>query len=195
MSDHPMSPVVAADQPRVLATLSSAFATDPVERWLYPDDAVYAEHFPEFISAVADRAYETRTAWQLDDFAAVALMLPPGTGTDPERIAALLVDTVAAEKHADMFAVLARMEAAHPRYPHWYLPWLGVDAARQSHGIGGQLLAACLDYIDVGRLPVYLETPNPRNIPFYERHGFVLVGSAESGSCPPVSFMLRPAAE
>jgi hypothetical protein len=45
-----------------------------------------------------------------------------------------LTDTVAPEQHDVMFAVLGQMEEAHPAYPHWCLPWLGVDPAVQVTG-------------------------------------------------------------
>jgi hypothetical protein len=37
------------------------------------------------------------------------------------------------------------------------------------------------------------DTPNPRTIPFYERHGFEVTTVARAGGCPPVTSMLRPA--
>jgi hypothetical protein len=51
----------------------------------------------------------------------------------------------------------------------------------------------CLEVVDASQLPAYLETPNPRTISFYARHGFEVTGVAQSGSCPPVTSMLRPA--
>lgn len=53
----------------------------------------------------------------------------------------------------------------------------------------------CLGIVDASRRPAYLETPNPRTVPFYERHGFEVVGVAQAGACPPVTFMSRPARE
>jgi GNAT superfamily N-acetyltransferase len=191
MSDHPLSPVSVDDADRAIATLVSAFADDPVERWLLPDDEAYAERFPAFIAALGDGSIATRSAWQIDDFAAVAMWLPPGSEPDAERIGAALRSTIPEQKHAEMFAVLEQMDAAHPRYAHWYLPWLGVRADKQNRGLGGDLLAACLEYVDLGALPAYLETPNPRNIPFYERYGFVVTGRTESPNCPPLTFMRR----
>jgi GNAT superfamily N-acetyltransferase len=119
------------------------------------------------------------------------MWLPPGTEPDAERIGAVLIATVAEEKHAEMIAILEQMDAAHPKYSHWYLPWLGVRAERQNRGLGGRLLAASLAYVDLGGLPAYLETPNPRNIPFYERHGFAVTGVTSSVTCPPITFMSR----
>jgi GNAT superfamily N-acetyltransferase len=192
MSDEPFSLVGPDEQSKVYDTLASAFANDPVERWLYPDLAEYDKHFPDFLAAFGGRAFQSETAWRLGDFDAVALWLPPGVDPDGEHIVSVLTDSVSTSQHDDLFAVLEAMDTAHPRYPHWYLPWFGVDAATQGTGLGSQLMQACLQVIDASHLPVYLETPNPRTIPFYERHGFGVTGDARSGTCPPMTFMQRP---
>ena len=121
------------------------------------------------------------------------MWLPPGVEPDGNAIVGYLTETVAPEQHADMYAVLERMDAAHPSFLHWYLPWLGVGPEFQGTGLGGRLLTLCLDIVDRDHLPAYLETPNPRTVPFYERHGFVVTGQAQAGACPPVVFMLRSA--
>jgi GNAT superfamily N-acetyltransferase len=180
-------------QARVLATLLSAFRADPVERWLYPTEDEYDRNFPAFLAAFGGLAFRLGTAWQLGDCSAVALWLPPNAEPDGEAISAVLLETVASAKHADTLAVLEQMDAAHPRHPHWYLPWFGVDAAMQGRGLGGKLMSACLATVDAAGLPAYLETPNPRTIPFYQRHGFVISGGAHAGECPPITFMHRPA--
>lgn len=60
----------------------------------------------------------------------------------------------------------------------WYLSILGVDPARHGAGLGGQLVRAGLRRVDGERRPAYVETFNPRSVPFYERHGFVQTISA-----------------
>jgi ribosomal protein S18 acetylase RimI-like enzyme len=191
MSAPSFSPVRANEQARAFATLVSAFTDDPVERWLYPDAQQYLRHFPEFLAAFGGGAFVPGTAWSLGEFSAVALWLPPGTEPDGDAITTVLTESVSPEKHGDTFSVLQQMDAAHPKYPHWYLPWFGVEAALQGRGLGGQLMKACLEIVDESHLPAYLETPNPRNISFYERHGFAVTGEAQAGDCPPVTFMLR----
>jgi ribosomal protein S18 acetylase RimI-like enzyme len=193
MSAVPFSPVGRANQAKAMATLVLAFAADPVERWLYPQPQEYVRHFPDFLAAFGGGAFAQETVWQSADCCAVALWLPPGTEPDAEAIVALLTDTVAAEKHADMLAVLDQMTAAHPTHPHWYLPWFGVDPAVQGQRLGTRLLTSCLEFVDASHSPAYLETPNPRTIPFYQRHGFETAGDAAAGTCPPITFMLRPA--
>jgi hypothetical protein len=52
-------------------------------------------------------------------------------------------------------------------------------------------LRNCLGFADQDHLPAYLESPNPRNIPFYQRHGFEVTGVSQAGASPPVYSMLR----
>jgi GNAT superfamily N-acetyltransferase len=185
------APVRATEQPRAFATLVSAFERDPVERWLYPESLEYFAHFPTFLAAFGGKAFDEHTVWRLGEFDAVALWLPPGAEPDGEAITTVLTETVAPSQHGDLFAVLEQMDAAHPTYPHWYLPWFGVDAAQQGRGLGSQLMEYCLGVVDEHQMPAYLETPNPRSIPFYERHGFSVAGEAQAGACPPIVFMTR----
>jgi ribosomal protein S18 acetylase RimI-like enzyme len=188
-----IKPVAKTDQPRVIATLVSAFVADPVERWLYPEPFAYLTQFPAFVAAFSGKAFENETVWSLDEFAAVAMWLPPGAAVDADAIVTALIEAVSEDEHADTFSVLEQMDAAHPKDPHWYLPWLGVDCARQGAGVGSDLLRQCLVRIDADHTPAFLETPNPRTVPFYERHGFRVTSVSQVGSCPPVTSMLRPA--
>lgn len=162
---------------------------------MYPETRQYLAHFPAFLAAFGGKAFDAQTVWRLGEFDAVALWLPPGTEPDGEAITSVLTETVAPEQHRDLFAVLEQMDAAHPKYPHWYLPWFGVDTADQGRGIGSQLMQYCLRIVDEQQLPAYLETPNPRSIPFYERHGFAVAGEAQAGVCPPIVCMTRASSE
>ena len=122
---------------------------------------------------------------RLSGFSAVAMWLPPGAEPDGDAIVGVLSEGVSTDKHTDVFAVLEQMDVAHPQTPHWYLPWLGVDCALHARGLGGELLAHGLQTVDSSHLPAYLETPNPRSVPFYERHGFSVSGTAQAGDCAP----------
>ena len=69
-----------------------------------------------------------------------------------------------------------RLAAAVPE-PHWYLDMVGVDPARQEAGVGGTLLRAIHERADSDGWPTALFTVRPRNVPFYERHGYELVAA------------------
>jgi GNAT superfamily N-acetyltransferase len=185
--------VKKSDEARVISTLVSAFIADPVERWLFADPLQYLTQFARFVAAFGGSGFESETVFSVADFAGVAIWLPPGTEPEADAIVAVLNESVPAEQHADTFSVLQQMDAAHPRIPHWYLPWLGVDSARQGAGLGAELLAQCLERVDADHLPAFLETPNPRTVPFYERHGFAVTSVSQAGECPPVTSMQRPA--
>jgi ribosomal protein S18 acetylase RimI-like enzyme len=193
MGDSRLSRISEDERERALDTLVLAFAADPVERWMWRGSAEYLAHFPSFLAAFGGQSFAAGTAWKLGDFSAVALWFPPGTEPDDGAIASVVTETVEPKLQGDLFVVAEQMQEAHPTFRHWYLPWLGVDPASHGRGLGGRLLGECLRIVDGDQLPAYLETPNPRTIPFYERAGFAVTGEARSGDCPPVTFMLRSA--
>ena len=191
MSGFVFTSVAETEEARAYQTLVSAFTDDPVERWLYPELPEYLTHFPKFLAAFGGRAFDAQTVWRLSEFSAVAPWLPPGAEPDSDAIGAVLTETVLSDRHGDTFAVLEQMDSAHPTYSHWYLPWFGVDSVLQGRGLGCELMEHGLEIVDRSHLPAYLETPNPRTLTFYRRHGFEETGIAQSGACPPITFMLR----
>jgi len=181
------------DDQRAVDVLVSAFTADPVIRWMYPDSNGYLTHFPAFLRAFGGKAFVAGTVWRLGEFRAVALWFPPQEEPDGDAVVAEIANSVAANQQSDLLAVIEQMGSAHPTYPHWYLPWFGVEGGQQGQGLGGELMRNCLGFVDRDHLPAYLESPNPRNITFYERHGFEVVGISQAGACPPVYSMLRSA--
>jgi ribosomal protein S18 acetylase RimI-like enzyme len=66
-----------------------------------------------------------------------------------------------------------------------------VDPARQGQKLGDKLMAHALARCDADRMPAYLESSNPRNLGFYQRHGFEILGKIQVGSSPTIVPMLR----
>jgi GNAT superfamily N-acetyltransferase len=185
--------VPESERDLAIRTLVSAFEEDPVERWLYPDDAEYREHFPAFVAAFGGAAFHDQTVWRLGDFDAVAFWFGPGREPDSDAVVRVLLETTAEDLHPDAFATLEQMAQGHPEHQHWYLPWFGVERAHQGEGLGTRLMRHCLEIVHRSGLPAYLETPNPRTVPFYERAGFSVTGVAQAGRCPPITLMQRHA--
>jgi GNAT superfamily N-acetyltransferase len=91
-------------------------------------------------------------------------------------------------------SLLTRIEKHHPAEPHWYLEAIGTVPEARGRGIGPTVLTPVLDRCDAEGVPAYLESSNPRNIPFYERHGFVRRPLFElPRGCPTITPMWRDA--
>jgi len=61
-----------------LASVVAAFATDPLVRWVWPDDGRYAACAPPFFGLLLDLRRAGGEAWAAGGGAAVAMWDPPG---------------------------------------------------------------------------------------------------------------------
>ena len=178
---------------RAVSVQVMAFGSDPIMRWLYPEPHDYLAHYPDFVRAFAGGAFEHATAYVADDFGGTAMWLPPGAHVEGSLVEEVLTRSVGNPVRKEVFEMLEEMDRAHIREPHWYLPMIGVDPSLQGQGLGSALLRHALARCDEASLPAYLESSNPANVPLYERHGFVVQGTIQIGSSPPVFPMLRAA--
>ena len=184
----------AAERRRVESALTLAFVEDPLARWMFPHADEFLERYSQFMSGMGGRAFEHGTAFQVNDCAAAALWLPPNVTSDMEAIMTLLGSVGWPDaKVADLGGLAMQVDTYHPREPHWYLAVLGADVAYQGNGLGSLLMKHALALCDRDGLPAYLESSNPGNVPFYQRHGFEVMGQIESGSVPVITPMLRGA--
>ena len=184
----PIHPAATATD-RVLGTLTRAFRADPPVRWLFPEHFAYRRHFPALAVALGGPAFRDGTLTHADGGA--ALWLAPDAAPDEEAIGALVEAALPAHRHADAFAVFAAMEARHPAEPHWYLPVIGVDPARQGLGLGTALMRPVLETCDRTGVPAYLEATTERSRALYERLGFRVTATIREGGCPPLRCMIR----
>jgi GNAT superfamily N-acetyltransferase len=190
MTPHSVKAATVAERDAVNAILTLAFSGDPASRWTWPDPKVYLDAFPHFATAFGGAAFEKGSALRIGS-AGAALWLPPGTGPDEAALNDLMMRTADAATAVDGPQLMQQMASHHPKEPHWYLPLLGVDPAHQNQGVGSALLRHVTDRCDRDGVLAYLESSNPRNIPLYERHGFVILGRAQFGSSPVITPMLR----
>jgi len=181
------------DRKSVFDVITLGFSTDPMTRWTLPNPAQYLAVMPELVDAFGGKAFQHGSVYCVDDFSGAALWLPPGTEPDSDRLGALIAQHASTSVQEDSGGVLEQMAAYHPHDPHWYLPLIAVDPARQGHGLGAALLKHALARCDADGLPAYLESSNPRNIGLYQRHGFEILGQIQVGSSPVVTPMFRTA--
>lgn len=184
--------MTAAEEESAVGTVVLAFAADPMARWTWPQAHQYLAAMPRMVRAFGGRAYANESAFCTDGYAGTALWLPPGVHADDEGLGAVIESTVAPALRPETDALFEQMATYHPTEPHWYLPLIAADPAHQGEGHGDALMTYALERCDRDHAPAYLESSNPRNIPFYQRHGFEPLGVIQVGSSPNLVPMLRP---
>ncbi|MCA1393317.1 GNAT family N-acetyltransferase [Bradyrhizobium sp. IC3123] len=174
-------------------TIVLGFAADPLMRWSWPDPGQYLRSMPQFIDACGGRAFAHGTAYVAGEIRGAALWLPPNVQQDEEALDAIMALSLRPEITEDMAHLRRRMAEHRPHEPHWYLPLIAVDPNWVGKGLGTLLMNYALQRCDEDGIVAYLESSNPENIPFYQRHGFKVVGEIQHGSSPPLTPMLRTA--
>lgn len=165
--------------------LGRAFFDDPMFVYIVPDDAQRERALPVVFTTATRYGHLFGEVYTTAGTAeAGAVWVPPDSGAmTPERMATAGMPAVAGElgeaAMGRFTAVMSHFGALHQRdmpEPHWYLMILGVDPPRQGQGIGGQLIQPVLARADVVGRACYLETTKARNVPFYQKHGFEVLG-------------------
>ena len=165
-----------ADLDGLTATLTAAFAADPLWSWAFPDAADLAVWWRFCIRSAL------RFPWVrvLGDLAAAAVWIPPGAAElteDEEAQVSPLLRRLVGPRAGDLMELLERFEESHPEdAEHYYLSLLGTRPDRRGQGLGMSLLEENLARIDAEGVPAYLESSNPQNDARYERLGFRQIG-------------------
>jgi ribosomal protein S18 acetylase RimI-like enzyme len=185
---------VASDLERAVATVTAAFASDPVWRWAFRE----SEELDLWWRLLMENAFRNSWISTLGDYAAVSVWIPPGASelsdAEERRIEPLL-EKLAGTRAPQVAQLLDRFDAAHPKdAPHYYLSLLATHPAQRGRGLGMSLLAEKLARIDAESMPAYLESSNPANHARYERAGFERVGSFSTpdGSCTLATMWREP---
>jgi ribosomal protein S18 acetylase RimI-like enzyme len=195
MATEPKVTPAGADlQASTVSTIVLGFAADPMTRWVWPDSSDYLRIMPQFVKAFGGRAFEHGTAYITEGARAAALWLPPGIEPDEALMGAVMAQALRPEIADDMEFILKGMAEHHPDGPHWYLPLIAADPNWIGQGLGTSLMKFVLRRCDREGITAYLESSNPRNISFYERHGFKVIATIQHGSSPTLTPMLRTAA-
>jgi len=186
----------AADIEVVVDVLTEAFAEDPVMQWVFANEAKRVDNIGTWWSFMLNRQPEGALVLVSEDQTTAAFWHAPKFGSNPagevdgerqkgresgpqtgaEDPLITLVTELVGERLGEVLTYFAQVVGAHLEEPHWYLSAIGTRPAAQGQGSGHLLLQPMLDRCDAEGLPAYLESSNPRNVPFYFRHGFVSVG-------------------
>lgn len=189
-------PASEDDHEAAAEALALAFADDPAWSHLLPDSATRAERLLGFFSAeIGNLAPDLREVWVAEDGSGAAIWARPGRWRVPTRRtlrAARQMTAVFGRRLPLALRTQLRLERHHPRQPHWYLHYIGVEPRRQGRGLGAALMAPVLAHCDENGVPAHLEASTERNRVLYERHGFGLAGTfGMPGGGPPLREMWR----
>jgi GNAT superfamily N-acetyltransferase len=166
--------------------LARAFWNSPLMRVLAPDEATRPEISRWLFEAQLCYGLLYGDAWAAveDDGAVQGVAVwwaPENVEPNDERASESgLADgptVVGPENWERLQTMTSAMQTLHQQVapdPHWYLSILGVEPELHGQGIGGEILAASLEFVDEEGYPSYLETAVERNVTFYQRYGFVV---------------------
>ena len=168
-----------------------AFVADPATRWVWTDTDKYLLHFPVFVNAFGGKAFAHKTFHYVGNYYGAALWLPPNLHPDVDVLIELLQSTGSDDAKRDGPKVFEKMSTFHPNEPHGYLPLLGIDPYHHGKRFGSALMEHALQLCNRDNKFAYLESSNPKNIPFYKCHGFELLGTIQVNSSPPIFLLLR----
>ncbi|WP_017316599.1 GNAT family N-acetyltransferase [Mastigocladopsis repens] len=88
-----------------------------------------------------------------------------------------------------------KVEASEPVAPHCEVLWIALVPEARGKGIGGSLLQPVINYSNAKKVGCYLVSSNPRNISFYEKHGFRRVSPIQINDTHFMTGMWREPAE
>ncbi len=188
----------ATDVPELARMLARAFLDDPVAVWSCRAAALRAVVLERFQAARLRQLLSEGEVWTTPELSCAALWAVPGRWKTSAREDAELARCLLHPRligRAPMVAIgLPGVERKHPRQPpHWYLSVLGTEPSAQGRGLGSAVLGPILEQCDADGIGAYLESSKERNIDFYARHGFRVIGELRLPRGPRVWGMWREA--
>jgi hypothetical protein len=179
--------------------MARAFFDDPLICFLLPDERTRPQTMPRLFQLLFQLGLPHGCCDVTTDYAAAAIWRPPGQWEIP-----LTQYITNAGEFLGVFGVLGALrvmrvmdiiEKRHPHEPHFYLQAIGTDTSKQGKGYGGVVIRRHLAVADAARMPCYLESSKPTNIPIYKSFGFEVTGEIQLPNGPMLWPMWRNARE
>ena len=190
----------AADLPLLERMLVRAYMDDPVAMWICGSARLRRRLLEGLYSARLRQMLRHRVVWTNTERSSVAVWVAPQMNQPRIPASAALLGCLMDPRLLARLPLLAvgfnSMQHEHARRPaHWYLSLLATDPDAQGHGFGSAVLQPVLEQCDSDGVGAYLESSKPRNVGFYERHGFRVAGELRLPSGPVMWPMWREPSE
>jgi GNAT superfamily N-acetyltransferase len=177
------------DVPAMAGVLARAFHDDPAFSWVLRTDPRRMKILEQGFELFSRRVWlEQEQTYTTAGTVAVAVWERPNEWKVPVGRQLRMLPAMAKVfgRHLPrVLRALAVLERKHPREPHYYLAFIGVEPEWQGRGLGGAVLAPVLKRCDDERMPAFLEASTPRNRALYERHGFAVTEEFRLGDGAP----------
>jgi len=172
--------ILEKDVDSAAASLAKAFMNDPLQNYAFPDEQERKERSPAHFKAGVEYGMKFGEVYTTTYGEGAVVCLPPNaTDITPEKAEEgglnRLPQLLGEEQANRFFSVLDFIGTYHNQdvpEPHWYVMILGVDPVHHGKGLGKALLEPVMKKAGANGQPVYLETAQPNNVPFYEKQGF-----------------------
>lgn len=170
--------------PKAGSMLTQAFFNDPKIAHLIPDSqerwdkSRFLFEFELRYGMIYGDVYTTSA-----DIEGVAVWLPSDT-SEITIWRALRAGGMKLQKHLGQnvmdrllafSALVDNLHKKHLTHPHYYLFFIGVDPAMQGNGYASRLIRPMLTWLDMKKMPCYLNTQNGKNISIYQHFGFQVI--------------------
>ncbi len=184
MAEVALRRALRADLGTIADIWVDAFTADPWLRYMQPDDAGWAAFGHKWMRFVVDHTFERGHTFLARNQDAAIVWIPPDLSfidaADVERAHEIIAAASGAARADDCLATMAQVRQHFSDGAHWTLQWIGVRSSGRGRGLGAALVTPGLAACDDDGLPCSLVSSNPRNVTFYERHGFRVVAEVQS---------------
>lgn len=176
-----------ADVEPCARALASAFANDPIYRYIHPGDREWERVGPRFFRILLRYFAKHATVLTPMSGGAAAIWNAP-VAQRPAALArlrfTLQISALLGRRIARGARVGTALESLHRDEPHWYLAILGTEPAAQRRGLASRLMEPVLARCDAGNVAAHLETATETNLDFYASRGFRVIAEARVAGGP-----------
>lgn len=190
-----LRPLEPGDAAPAAALIARAFAWhEPWGEWTMPDPSDREERLRTLVEVdIRERFLPHGDCWTIG-LETVTLWIPPRDRPGAASFAARRSEDDYAsygDREPAIRAADELIRSLRPERPHWFLDTIATEPELFGRGLAGRLLAHDLETRDDDGELCALDTHTPRQVAFYQRHGFEVVGRGEPAPGFPIVVMVR----